>query len=60
MVWHLSRMRRGGGGESCGCAQLPWLPSAVLQKKINGQICQEDIKEDDKRPFLANVFFRQT
>lgn len=31
-----------------------------MLQKTNGQICQEDIKEDNKRPFLANIFFRQT
>lgn len=48
-----------GGGVSCSCAHPPRLASAMLQK-INGQICQEDIKEDNERPFLANIFFRQT
>lgn len=48
-----------GGGVSCSCAHPPRLASAMLQK-INGRICQEDIKEDNKRPFLANIFFRQT
>lgn len=49
----------GGVGGSRGCTRLPRLASAMLQK-INGWICQEDIKEDNKRPFLANISFRQT
>lgn len=54
---HGTSLRRGGG--SCSCTHLPQLVSAMLQE-INGWICQEDIKEDNKRPFLANTFFRQT
>ena len=46
-------------GASCGCTRLPRLASAMLQK-MNGRICQEDIEEDNKRPFLANIFFCQT
>lgn len=54
---HGTSLRRGRG--SCGCTHLPQLASAMPQKR-NGWICQEDIKEDNKRPFLANIFFRQT